>query len=115
VRIAPITRVTIHTKNSKIPNQTGQQILFLHGLHLHKVPNIPTTIAKLAKAMSIAKIIVLKLETASVHSPRSAVSIEPLVVNIMLSTAMATPQKITTTESKITMQAGFYRSLKHIL
>lgn len=59
VRNEPITRVTIQTKNSKIPNQTGQQILFLHGLHLHKVPSIPMRTAKLEKAIRIANIIFL--------------------------------------------------------
>lgn len=59
VNTAPMTRVTIQTKNNVIPNQTGQQMLFLQGLHLHKVPNIPMMIAKPEKAIRIAKTIVL--------------------------------------------------------
>jgi hypothetical protein len=76
---------------------------------------MPIKIARLEKAMSIAKIIFLNLPTASVHSPRSAVSMDPLVVNSMLSTTIAIPQRITMTDKKITIQAGLFLSLKHIL
>lgn len=73
VKTAPITIKTIQIPVNVIPNKIGKA-RWLHGLQLHKVPRIPTTIAVAEKAIKTPKVAFLKFWTYFVKVPKSAVS-----------------------------------------
>ena len=113
---APINIQITQTINRVLPKKIGQQQPPLpslwHGLQRQKAPERPTKKAVHENANKIAKLAVLNVLKVLLISPRSAVSMESLYCQIILSTSIAIPQAITRNESQKTQVAGVLRYLK---